>query len=400
MGEAMRNQLRVVSQMRFLAIGLACLCFPNALQADEPIASTPKQDSQVYRHILRKPGDDGSKAYRIPGLALTKSGSLIAVFDIRHDGSGDLPANIDVGSMRSTDNGTTWSPMQRILDFDKAEPNTNGNGVGDPTILVDMKSGTIFVFALWSHGNRGWNGSGPGLEPSETGQLVLTKSTDDGLTWSDPINITKQVKDPSWRLCFNGPGAGIQTQNGTLIVPAQFRESDGPAHSCFLSSRDGGESWTISPAAISAKPPTSESQVVELKDGSLLLTMRDESRSGQRAWAKWTWNDSKQRKFGSWSEPWSNLPDSTCMASIVRHPNGQLIYSSPNNPKQRIAMTIRTSNDDGKTWSSGKLLDPRESMYSCLAIDRAGQVCVLYEVAGTLTFARFPFQWLLDSENK
>ena len=58
------------------------------------------------------------------------------------------------------------------------------DGIGDPSILTDRVTGTIWVAATWSHGNRSWFGSGPGLEPEETGQLMLVKSTDDGLTWS------------------------------------------------------------------------------------------------------------------------------------------------------------------------------------------------------------------------
>ena len=285
--------------------------------------------------------------------------------------------------------------MQRILDFDKAEPNSRGNGVGDPTILVDRQTGTAWVAALWSRGNRGWNGSGPGLTPDETGQFVLTKSTDDGVTWSPPINITKQIKDPRWRLCFQGPGAGIQTTDGTLIFPAQFRDADGTAHSCFIFSRDHGDSWTISPAAIPGNRPTSEAQIAELDGGSLLLTMRDESRSGKRAWAQWTWNQPGDAKSqGKWSEPWFTVPDPTCMASLIRHPHGELLFSNPNNATQRIAITIRASHDGGRSWSDGQLLDPRGCMYSCLTVLKDGRVGILYEVAGTLTFARFPLEWV------
>jgi sialidase-1 len=356
------------------------------------LAQDPLTDPQVFRKILRSPGDDGSKAYRIPGLATTPKGTLLAVFDIRYESAVDLPANIDVGLMRSTDRGETWSKMQTILDFDKTVPNSRGNGVGDPTILVDSKTGTIFVAALWSQGNRSWFGSGPGLTPEETGQFVLTKSTDDGLTWSAPINITKQIKDPAWRLMFQGPGAGIQTKDGTLIFPAQYKEAGGMPHSCFIFSRDGGETWHTAPAAIPKSPPTSESQIAELADGSLLLTMRNESKSGQRAWARWEWSKDEPNT-GKWSEPWFALPDPTCMASLLRHPSGDLIFSNPNSPKHRVALTIRTSSDSGKTWSDGRLLDPRGSMYSCLTVLDDGHIGVLYEVAGTLTFARFPLDW-------
>ncbi len=372
-----------------------------ATASDLPPDKQPKplditDDPRVFHRVLRKPNDDGSKAYRIPGLATTTKGTLLAVFDIRHDGGADLPADIDVGLMRSTDDGANWSPVQRILDYDKAVPNSRGNGVGDPTILVDRQTGAVFVAALWSQGNRGWHGSGPGLTPEETGQFVLTKSTDDGVSWSPPINITSQVKDPRWRLCFQGPGAGIQTKDGTLIFPAQFRDASGMAHSCFVFSRDHGDRWTISPAAIPDKRPTSEAQIAELDDSSLLLTMRDEARSGQRLWARWTWRkpvDGNARGDGEWSESWLTVPDPTCMASLIRHPHGELLFSNPNSATQRVALTLRTSTDGGRSWSAGRLLDPRGCMYSCLTVLKDGRVGILYEVAGTLTFARFPLEW-------
>lgn len=372
---------------------------------DLPPEKQPKSfddDPAVFRKIIRQPGDDGSKAYRIPGLAATPKGTLLAVFDIRHDGGGDLPGNIDVGLMRSTDDGESWSPMRPVLDFSKSEPDSHGNGVGDPAILVDSQTGTAFVVALWSKGNRAWNGSGPGLTPDETGQFVMTRSSDDGLTWTAPINLTSRIKgrDPKWRLLFNGPGSGIQLRNGTLVFAAQFREANGTAHSCFLFSRDHGESWTLSPPAIPGQPPTSESQIAELEDGSLLLSMRDESRSGERAWARWTWKPTGDALTpGQWSEPWHVVPDPTCMASLIRHPHGELLFSNPNSRKQRVALTVRISNDGGQSWSDGRLLDPRGCMYSSMAILNDGRIGILYEVAGTLTFARFPLEWVKQSHD-
>ena len=350
-------------------------------------------DPRVFRTVVRKQHDEGVHTYRIPGLATTPKGTLIAVFDIRHASGGDLPGNIDVGMMRSTDNGETWGSMKTILDFDAKVPNSRGNGVGDPTVLVDQRTGRIIVAALHSQGNRAWNGSGPGMTAEETGQFVLTHSDDDGLTWSKPTSINSQIKDPQWHLVFNGPGSGIQLRNGNLVFPAQFKDAQKQPHSCFVASADGGTTWKISPAAIPGKPPTSESQIVELSDGSLLLSMRNESRAGKRAWAKWTWQDNLMS--GQWSPDWLDITDPTCMASIIRHPSGKLIFSNPNNPSKRVALTIRTSNDDGKTWGPGKLLDPAFSMYSCLTVIKDGSIGLLYESGDTagLVFVRFPLEW-------
>ena len=318
------------------------------LSAAPAAADLPSEGEEVFRTVLRRQGDDKVHTYRIPGLTITPTGSLIAVFDVRHQNSGDLPGDIDIGMMRSTDNGSVWSKMQVILDFNSEEKDSRGNGVGDPAVLVDRQTGDILVAALWSKGNRAWDGSGPGLTPDETGQLVLSRSTDDGETWSKPINITQKItgRDPRWRLCFNGPGKGIQLRDGALVLPGQFRDAEGTPHSCFLFSSDGGDMWTISPPAIPTKTPTSESQIAELADGSLLLSMRDESRSGKRAWARFTWKDHLSK--GTWGEPWFTVPDPTCMASLIGYPEGPLLFSNPNSAKQRVALTIRSSTDNGK----------------------------------------------------
>lgn len=377
----LRNQL-----LLFLAIVWGCCAIGQA-------------SDEVFRTIVRKPGDDGAKAYRIPGLATSTTGTLLAVYDIRYAGFGDLPGDIDVGLRRSTDGGRTWERQQVIIDFDKSVPDSRGNGVGDPAILVDRKTGAIFVIALWAQGNRAWHGSGPGLAPNETGQLVLVKSTDDGKTWSAPLNLTAKLvgRDPKWRLLFNGPGAGIQTRAGALVFAAQFRDAEGVPHACFLASNDAGETWSVSSPAIATNPPTSEAQLAELADGSLLLTMRDESRSGQRAWARF--QPQKTLPEGSWDKWRSDLPDPTCMASLVRHPSGALIFSNPASSKKREGMTLRVSDDDGKTWSAGRVLDPRPAAYSCLSVLSDGSVGVLYEAgeknsAETLVYANVTLDWI------
>jgi sialidase-1 len=136
---------------------------------------------------IRRGGDDQVNTCRIPGIATTDKGTLIAVYDIRYAHPRDLPANIDVGMSRSTNGGKTWEPMKNIMDM--GVPHEN-NGVGDPAILFDPVTKKIWIAALWSKGNRSIAGSKPGLTPDETGQLVLVSSAGDGKTWSEPISVT------------------------------------------------------------------------------------------------------------------------------------------------------------------------------------------------------------------
>jgi lysophospholipase L1-like esterase len=273
--------------------------------------------------------------------------------------------------------------MRSILDFDAAEPNARGNGVGSPCILVDHHTSRVFVAALWSHGDRGWSGSGQGLQPEQTGQLVLSHSDDDGLTWSRPRSITPQVKKPEWRLCFQGPGCGLQLRDGTLVLPALFREAGGLPRACLLLSADHGETWTSSAPAVPDAPPTSEAQAAELSDGSILLSMRDESRSGQRVWCAF------DVRTHSWGQPWSALPDPSTRASLLRTADGSLLFCNPASPRARATLTVRSSKDDGRTWKNGRLIDPRTTNSSCMSLLADGRIAVLYEGEGGLHLARF-----------
>jgi lysophospholipase L1-like esterase len=355
---------------------------PTDLPQTEQFSETSRFPG-LTTQLLRKHGADGVHTYRKPALATTPAGTLLAAFDQRRASGGDLPGDIDVGLLRSTDNGDTWQPMRTILDYDAAEPGARGNGVGSPCLFVDRQTGRIFVAALWSQGDRAWNGSGPGLLPDQTGQLVLSHSDDEGLTWSPPRSITPQVKQPEWRICFQGPGCGLQLEDGTLVLPAQFREAGGTPRAFLLLSQDHGATWTASSPAIPQARPTTEAQAAELPGGFLLFSMRDESRSGERAWCRF------DPRTKAWGKPWFALPDPSCQASLLAHPGGSLLFCNPASATARSSLTVRTSLDGGITWSSGRLLDPRASNSSCMSALKDGRIALLYEGDGGLHLARF-----------
>ncbi|TPE44109.1 glycosyl hydrolase [Pontibacter mangrovi] len=341
---------------------------------------------------LRKAGDDGVDTYRIPGIATTDKGTLIAVYDIRYDNSRDLPGNIDVGMSRSTDGGQTWEPMKIIMDM--GVPHEN-NGIGDPAVLFDPATGKIWVAALWSKGNRSIAGSGPGLSPDETGQFVLVSSDDDGKTWSEPYSITEQIKNPDWRIYFNGPGNGIVMQNGTLVFPSQYWDENGVPHSSIIYSQDKGKTWN---SGIGAKANTTESQVVETTPGTLMLNMRD-NRGRFRSVA--TTVDLGQ----TWVEhhtSYSALPDPVCMGSFIKAgvstksgPQEVLFFSNPATPSGRYNITLKASTDLGETWPSGNelLIDERGTYgYSALTRIDENTLGLLYEGVKELYFVRVPVQ--------
>ncbi|MGI6338154.1 MAG: sialidase family protein [Bacteroidales bacterium] len=362
--------------------------------------------------VLRAAGQDNCDTYRIPGLVSTARGTLMAVYDNRYRNSRDLQDDVDVGMSRSTDGGRTWEPMKVIMDMEEwgGRPQEE-NGVGDPCILFNHETGTVWVAALWLSGFReqaAWNASGPGSEPSETGQFLLVRSDDDGITWSEEINITSQIKDPRWRLMFQGPGNGITLTDGTMVFPAQFRDADGTPYSTIVWSSDKGASWNI---GTGAKSNTTEAQCVQLDDGSIMLNMRD----NRNAEVKDENNGravSITRDLGlTWeTHPSSNsiLPEPVCMASLIStdmiidgRKQKVLFFSNPNNKYSRSNMTIKASLDEGMTWPEEFQVELNEEEgygYSCLAMVDENHIGILYEGIKELYFQKIPVKDILKEK--
>lgn len=336
---------------------------------------------------VRHSGDDGSKAYRIPGLVTTSKGTLLGVYDVRYNSSRDLQAHIDIGLSRSTDGGKSWERMRLPMSFGEwgGLPLAQ-NGVGDPAILYDPVKRRVWVMAIWCHGmgsRMSWHASKPGMTHHTTAQLMMVYSDDDGRSWSEPINVTSQVKEPEWNLMLQGPGRGIAMQNGTLVFAFQHHAGEKKIPwAGIIYSEDAGESWVFHSWA---RENTTEAQVAELPSGELMLNMRD-NRGGSRA-------VSVTADMGrTWREHPSSrkaLQEPVCMASLIavraedsRLGRNVLLFSNPDDVKYRRNMTIKMSLDDGLTWPAEHqvLLDADTGWgYSCLTMIDKGTVGILYE---------------------
>lgn len=356
---------------------------------------------------LRKAGDDGSVAYRIPGLVTTPKGTLLAVYDVRYNNSRDLQEHIDIGLSRSRDGGRTWEKMRRPIAFgEHGGLPAAQNGAGDPAILVDETSGDVLISSIWAHGmgnGMAWWSTVPGMSPDYTAQWVMVRSSDDGRTWSKPESISPQLKDSSWAFFFQGPGRGITTSDGKLVFAMQYTDFDAgrTPHSGLIYSEDHGKSWQMHQAA---KDSVTEAQVAELSDGSLMLNMRD-NRRGARSVATTT-------DLGrSWTEhPTSRkaLREPVCMASLIGVPASRnvlgrhiLLFSNPDSVHGRNHITIKASLDDGMTWEEADqlLLDEDEGWgYSCLTMIDPETVGILYESSvAEITFQAIPLKDIIRS---
>ena len=377
--------------------------------------------------VVRQQWQDSVHTYRIPGLATSNKGTLLAVYDVRREKGGDLQGNIDIGLSRSLDKGQHWEPMQIVLDM-KTYGNLpeKFNGVSDASVLVDKNTNDIYIAGLWMHGvinkegtwveglndkSKDWNhqwrnkGSQPGLSIKQTSQFLVTKSSDDGKTWGKPINLTKMCKDPKWWLLAPAPGHGITLKDGTLVFPTQGRDEEGLPFSNITYSKDSGKTWKTSNAA---SHDTTESMAVELSDGSVMLNMRDNKNGNEKG-------DKNGRSIAvttnlgdTWTEHVTSngtLIEPKCMASIHRHkykdtegnPKSILLFSNPNSKFKRHKQTIKVSFDDGLTWPEKywtELDAGKGSGYSCLTSVDENTIGILYEGSQ----AQMTFQKILISE--
>lgn len=355
---------------------------------------------------LRKHMDDGVHTYRIPVLATTPKGTLLCAYDVRRRKSRDLQEDIDVGLTRSIDGGQTWEPQRIVMDMGEwgGLPQEE-NGVGDPGILVDQVTGQIFVSAVWMWGKPGkhqWvqDGSEPGYEIAKTAQFMMVRSNDEGLTWSDPENLTRKLKDPEWWLFAPAPNQGITHSDGTLVMPTQGRDRNGYPFSNITYSRDRGATWTVSSHAFSGG---NECQAAELGDGSIMLNMRNDRDDPFRA--VYVTRDLGQ----TWEAHETNrsaLVEPNCNASLYRFDYEEggvskhiLLFANPNATDGRHRHTVKVSLDDGRTWPEAYqlLLDEgRGRGYPSISRVDAEHVGIVYEGSqADLVFERLSLDELL-----
>lgn len=344
------------------------------------------------RHVWIS-GQGGYHTYRIPALAITRRGTLLAFCEGRKHGRGDA-GEIDLLLRRSSDGGASWGPVQVVV----TQP---GMTCGNPCPTVDYVTGAVWLPLTKNLAEGGEELVIQGQAPRT---VWLTHSWDDGITWAEPVEITAKVARPEWTWYATGPTHGIQLPSGRLVAPCDHvvgvrHDRSDAKHSHVIISDDHGATWRIGGIV---GVGTNECAVAELADGRIYINCRNYVGTGRRAWA---YSVDGGDSFGarSWD---ATLVEPICQGSVVGLPDSQragvwpLLFSNPASTR-RERMGIRLSQDNGRSWSSPRVLHDGPAAYSDLAVLPDGSVGCLYECGSEhpyerLIFARFNLAWALQ----
>ena len=354
------------------------------------VFSSTKLFSQSKAIPVFVSGTEGYKSFRIPAIVKAKNGDLLAFCEGRIHGSNDF-GDIKIVLKRSTDNGKTWSTLQVVASNDTLQ-------AGNPAPVVDLSDprfpqGRIFLFYNTGNSHESELRKGKGHR-----EVFYKTSIDNGITWSEPADITLQVNrinqpqvnaswnfKEDWRSYANTPGHAMQFDQGKYkgrIYVAANHSSGNPkpelrdynAHGYYTD--DHGATFHLSETV--PFEGSNESTAAQLTNNSLIINSRNQtgkyrivslSKDGGETWDT-TFVD-------------HNLPDPICEGSLLNigTTRGKSVLAFCNDASQqnRDSLTLRISFDEGKTWKKKFLIEPKNTAYSDIVKLSKKKIGVLYE---------------------
>ncbi|MEV6168450.1 sialidase family protein [Streptomyces sp. NPDC051954] len=388
------------STLTAAAVTTAAAALPSPAHA-QPATKAPVFEQQV---LFKASQDPGYACFRIPAIVRTNAGTLLAFAEGRVLNCGDA-TDIDIVVKRSTDGGKTWGPLQVV---NEGVGDTHGN----PTPVVDQKSGRILLAETY---NEGRTDTGNCATPCERSPY-LQHSDDDGRTWTEPRDLSEEILPEDWNSWYaTGPVHGIQLTRGEnagrIVISVNGETWDGSRvtqnHAALIVSDDGGDHWRLGAGESSevAEDGTFEQKngeltLAERTDGTILVSGRESDGTdlGHRSQAV------SQDGGDSFATPFQDLPDlyAPQVQCSMLNVTSRLLLACPGDPDRRRTMMIRSSYDGGATWDSvdrGTVVARDWSGYSDLVHISGTTVGLMYEGGAVdardeIRFARFTEDWL------
>ena len=248
----------------------------------------------------------------------------------------------------------------------------------------------------------------------QTSHLWLIHSTDKGRTWQCPVDITRQVADPRMKFLGTCPGVGLALTSGRLLFPTYYSIGDdyNKENVAVIYTEDEGKTFHRSRSINFSNDGligdlefnTSESQLVELNNGHVMIFVRNTSGKVLYAVSEdmgETFSDLIQVDFDS---------TSTCMVSVLkieRNKREYILLSNPDGPDRTNGSIkiLEVKNDGMLEFVGRKMINGKHYGYSCLAHSpKKDTYALLYEQEEMIDgekkdiiyYTEFDQEWLFD----
>ncbi|CAG7626963.1 exo-alpha-sialidase [Paenibacillus allorhizosphaerae] len=342
---------------------------------------------------LFEPGEGGYPVFRIPGIVASSNSTLVAYAEARST-TNDW-SKMDLVMKRSTDGGKTWRPLQVLVRNTPSESTTYNN----PYMIAEKSRNVVhFLYCKNYH------------------EVFYMKSENGGNDWSDPVNLTdstiakfraegQQPRPYQWKVVATGPGHGIELRNGRLLAPVWLANgptdrNHGPSVVTTIYSDDKGVTWKTGEILYDSAQVKSpgEPTAVELEDGSVMMNIR----SGLKMRSVSVSPDGISR----WTpmKPDEALVDPSNFAGIARYSfqagsgHNRILFTNANDSAHRRNITLRMSEDDGKTWKYSRVIQPGQGAYSDVNVAPDKTIHLLYEQGIGIKAVRLNAAWLMSGE--
>lgn len=287
---------------------------------------------EPFEYLVAPAGENNQRNSEADMLLLRDGRLLLAWIDFYGPAGSDW-AQARISGRYSSDRGRTWGDKFTLQE------NIGTMNVMEPDLLR-LKSGKVlFLFCR--------KNSEADCRP------MVRLSGDDARTFSQPREMPI-TPAPSYT-GFNHDRA-IQLKSGRILMPVFFtpdyRIQKHILSRVYYSDNEGAD-WK--PGTVvdlpESKAGAQEPGVIELKDGRVMMWMRNSLGKIYKAYSK----DRGQ----TWSNPEPmNVQAPLSPQSIKRHPKtGDLLLIWNNSPDKRYPLTAAVSRDEGQTWSHVKDLD-------------------------------------------
>lgn len=369
---------------------LASISYTNAYKEANSLAATaldlssvgnPAGEMRIYKQQseLWTASMAGSQYYRIPAIINTNDGGILALTDDRFGSTQDLGNHkINVVARKSMDGGLTWGDEILVAAGDGSSD--AAYGYGDPAVVRTLNGKLICLMAA---GKSSYSG----------GMLHMgyTESSDNGATWSAPVDIYSSIdkNGTTFQSVFTTAGKGVTFSNGRVAF-AMNGKVNGTTNEYIIYSDDEGATWTISPTI--AFSGADESKLEIMNDNSLLVSVR---RGGFNSMANRGYNRTTGDASGNGIDDWgtqgnwgNEMNANGCNADI-------LYYNRETENADRLDVIFHTltktystfrkdlrlymSFDQGTTWKEAFQLQPGYAAYSSMQKLANGDLAIIFE---------------------